>query len=93
MDKNDSSIYIYYPSDYYVDQKKIETIVQRSFIMLYILIWVSNIESIRSLFYMTSITREVRVVIIKMTIYMQLLLVLFYKRNFTKFYKGDKKNY
>jgi len=90
MDKNDNSIYIYYPS-YDFNQSKIITITTISFIMLYILLGVLNTESIRSLFYITSIANDVRIIVIGVTIFVQLLLALLYKRNLTKIYTGDKK--
>ena len=90
MDKNDNSIYIYYPS-YDFNQSKIITIITISFIMLYILLGVLNTESIRSLFYITSIANDVRIIVIGVTIFVQLLLALLYKRNLTKIYTGDKK--
>lgn len=89
MDKNNYSIHIYYPVNNF-NITKIITIVFVIMIGLSLLYGILNTDSIRYLFYVTIIGREVRLIIIITTIFMQIFLVLFYKRNFTKLYTGHK---
>ena len=93
MEKNKLSIYIYYPKD--ISNTKL---ADRTFVIttaicvaLYFLFLTLNTEPMYALFYVGIIKREVRMIIIITTILVQILLVLlFYKRNFTKAYIGHK---
>jgi len=89
IDKNTFSIYLYYPQ-YTFNFTKIITKVYTVLIGLLILFVILNIESIRILFYVTILGREARYMIILLTIFLQILLVLFYKKSFTKLYPGHK---
>jgi len=89
LDKSTSSIYLYYPQFASFPTKTVAI-----FIAIMTIIWVlsgiSNMENLRPLFHMDYIERVGRIIIVTAAIFVQVLLVMFHKRNFTERYVGHK---
>ena len=94
LEKNTSTIYIHYPKTTPAT-KKMEKFYNITTIAIVAAIFFSfvilNTESVRSLLYVGIIKREMRLIIIIATIFMQILLLLiFYKGNYAKHFVGYK---